>query len=242
MHAYVRSECHQGITTIEFFDPRENVLTATLLEQLIAAIRNAGSDPHSKVILLRAAGAGMFSAGLSLEEITLSPDPHAAETLFNLLARLIIVMHKCPQFIIVRIQGRCLGEALGLVTGADYAIATEAADIRLEGLTAGKVPYVTAPVIERKIGAAAYSELAVDTEKGRNAEWARKTGLYAEVYAAPDTMEEAVYRLLHFLAQLDAGAMASMKNVLWEETSHWEQLLLEKAALSAREFITHHPH
>lgn len=236
MQAYVRSQCHQGITTIEFFDPRGNVLSSALLEQMIAAIRAAGSDPHSKVILLRSGGTGVFSSGLSLSEILEGHLTDAAH-LFHLLAELIIAMQQCPQFIIVGVQGKCLGEALGLISGADYAIATEDADVKLNDLNLASVPFVTAPVIERKIGAAAYSELAVDTEKGRNAEWARKTGLYAEVYPAPDTMEEAVYHLLEFLTQLDGDAMASMKTVLWEETRHWESLLPEKALQSARQVM-----
>lgn len=234
MQAYVRSECRNGITTIEFFHPGGNALTVDLLASLTAAIQKAGSDPHSKVIQLRSAGAAVFSKGLPRELIHQLKSREDVLNWFRLLAGLIITMQQCPQFIIVRVQGKAYGEAIGLIAGADYAIAIEEADVRLEEPAPDAPSLITAAVIERKLGSAAYQELAVDTDKGRNAEWARKTGLFAELYAAPDTMEEAIFRLLNFLAHLDPTAMANMKKVLWEETRHWEQLLTQKAEDGAR--------
>ena len=45
---YVKTEFHQGITTIEFFHPLSNSLPARLLEELAHAIHGAGNDEHTK--------------------------------------------------------------------------------------------------------------------------------------------------------------------------------------------------
>ncbi len=63
IEAYVKSELHNGITTIEFFHPQSNSLPGKILEQLAQAIHGAGNDKESKVIILRSAGEKAFCAG-----------------------------------------------------------------------------------------------------------------------------------------------------------------------------------
>jgi methylglutaconyl-CoA hydratase len=75
------------------------------------------------------------------------------------------------------------------------------------------------------LGHAAFSELAIDEKKGRNAEWGRRNGLYAELYSAPDTMEEGLFRLLKFLSLNNSEAMAGMKKVLWNDAENWDSEL-----------------
>src|SRR3712207_8809918 len=58
---------------------------------------------------------------------------------------------KAPQFIIARIHGKCIGGGVGLAAAADYAIATEGADIKLSELSAGFGPFVIGPAVQRKI-------------------------------------------------------------------------------------------
>ncbi|HJU45677.1 MAG TPA: enoyl-CoA hydratase-related protein, partial [Chitinophagaceae bacterium] len=53
---YVRSQIHQGITTIEFFHPQSNSLPGVILEELAQAFHSAGNDAATKVIILRSAG------------------------------------------------------------------------------------------------------------------------------------------------------------------------------------------
>ena len=42
MEPYVKSETHNGITSIEFFHPQSNSLPGKILEQLAQAIHRAG--------------------------------------------------------------------------------------------------------------------------------------------------------------------------------------------------------
>ena len=54
-------------------------------------------------------------------------------------------MRTCPKFIIGRIHGKCVGGGVGLVAAADYAIATEHAEIKLSELAIGIGPFVVGP-------------------------------------------------------------------------------------------------
>ena len=89
-----------------------------------------------------------------------------------------------PKFIIGRIHGKCVGGGVGLAAAVDYAIATDSAEIKLSELAIGIGPFVVGPAVERKIGSSAYSQLAIDAAMWRNADWARKKGLFAEVHSA----------------------------------------------------------
>jgi methylglutaconyl-CoA hydratase len=92
---------------------------------------------------------------------------------------------------------------------------------------------VIAPVVERKIGAAALAELSIDAENFRPAAWAKAKGLYAEVYDDLPSLDEAVQTLALKLATYSPEAMQQWKAVLWRGTENWNELLRARAAISA---------
>jgi methylglutaconyl-CoA hydratase len=57
---YVKSETHNGITSIEFFHPQSNSLPGKILEELAQQIHFAGTHEESKVIILKSAGDKIF--------------------------------------------------------------------------------------------------------------------------------------------------------------------------------------
>ncbi|MBK6828838.1 MAG: enoyl-CoA hydratase/isomerase family protein [Chitinophagaceae bacterium] len=232
--AYVRSELHQGVKAIEFFHPQSNSLPGALLRELASAITHAGEDPDAKLIVLRSAGDGAFCAGASFDELTAIKTEAEGLQFFSGFALVINAMRNCPKLIIGRIQGKCVGGGVGLAASVDYAIATEAADIKLSELAVGIGPFVVGPAVERKIGTSAFSQLAIDASMWRNAEWARRKGLFAEVHPDATALDEAIRRLSGTLAHSSPQAMAEMKKVFWKGTEHWETLLFERAAISGR--------
>jgi len=139
-----------------------------------------------------------------------------------------------PKFVIGRIHGKCVGGGVGIAAAVDYAIAAEAAEIKLSELAVGIGPFVVGPAVERKIGSSAYSQLAIDATMWRNADWARRKGLFAEVHSHPDGMDESIARLSELLAHSSPEAMAEMKKIFWKGTEHWDKLLIERAAISGR--------
>ncbi|MDP4263545.1 MAG: enoyl-CoA hydratase/isomerase family protein [Bacteroidota bacterium] len=231
---YVKSEFHNGITTIEFFHPQSNSLPARILEELMTVIHGAGNDADTKVIILRSAGEKTFCAGASFDELIAIKNEEQGLQFFSGFAHVINAMRVSPKFIIGRIQGKCVGGGVGLAAAVDYAIATEGAEIKLSELAMGIGPFVVGPAVERKIGNSAYSQLAIDATMWRNADWARKRGLFAEVHSHVDGMDESVARLSELLAQSSPVAMAEMKKIFWKGTEHWDKLLIERAAISGR--------
>ncbi|MBE2230484.1 MAG: enoyl-CoA hydratase/isomerase family protein [Chitinophagaceae bacterium] len=234
MDAYVKSEFHQGLTTIEFHHPQSNSLPGKILDELAKAIHAAGNDEETRLILLRSFGDKAFCAGASFDELAAIGNKEEGLKFFNGFAQVINAMRICPKLIIGRIHGRCVGGGVGLAAAVDYAIATEAAEIKLSELAVGIGPFVVGPAVERKIGMSAYSQLAIDATRWRSAEWARKRGLYAELYNSTEDMDEAISRLVFQLMHSSPEAMAELKKVFWKGTEHWDKLLHERAAISGR--------
>jgi methylglutaconyl-CoA hydratase len=231
---YVKRELHKGITTIEFFHPQSNSLPGKILHDLAVAINHAGHDPDTHVVILRSAGEKTFCAGASFDELVAITTEAEGLKFFSGFAHVINAMRTCPKFIIGRIQGKAVGGGVGMVASVDYAIATEAAEIKLSELAIGIGPFVVGPAVERKIGTAAFSALAIDATGWRNAEWAKRKGLFAEVHENIVNMDEAIQRLAHNLSHSSPQAMAEMKKIFWKGTEHWDTLLIERARISGR--------
>jgi methylglutaconyl-CoA hydratase len=229
---YVTSETHNGITTIEFYHPQSNSLPRRLLEDLANEIHACGSDPDTRIIVLRSFGDKAFCAGASFDELAGISDSNRGYNFFSGFANVLNAMRKIPKLIIGRIHGRCVGGGVGLAAGVDYAIAVEGADVRLSELAIGIGPFVIGPAVERKIGISAFSQLAIDAHMWRNSDWAKKKGLFAEVHPNKESMDESVSRLANKLAQSSPEAMAEMKKMFWRGTEHWDELLSQRAEIS----------
>lgn len=232
MDAYVRSNLSQGIRSIEFFHPQSNSLPGYLLDELARAITDAGMDGHSKVIILQSAGEKAFCAGASFDELAAIRTEEEGLKFFSGFAKVINAMRNCPQFIIGRVQGKCVGGGLGLAAAADYTIATEAAMVKLSELAIGIGPFVVGPAVEKKIGLSAFSQLAIDAGSWRDAQWAGRKGLFMEVYPTIAAMDESISKLATTLKQYNPEAMTAMKKIFWKNTEDWDLLLMERAAIS----------
>lgn len=239
INGYVNVETHKGITTIEFFHPQSNSLPHKILEGLANEIHDAGKDAGTKVIVLRSGGTKAFCAGASFDELTKIETQKQGFGFFSGFANVINAMRKCPKFIIGRIHGKCVGGGVGLAAAVDYAIAAEAAEIKLSELSIGIGPFVVGPAVQRKIGPSSFSQLAIDATVWRNADWARRKGLYSELHSSVEGMDESISRLANQLAHSSIEAMAELKKTLWQGTENWDNLLCERAEISGRLVLSH---
>jgi methylglutaconyl-CoA hydratase len=231
---HVRSEIHNGITSIEFYHPQSNSLPGKLLEALANEIHSAANDDDSKVIILRSSGDKAFCAGASFDELMAIKTEQQGTEFFSGFAHVINQMRKCPQLIIARVQGKCVGGGVGLAAAADYCIACDKAEIKLSELAIGLGPFVVGPAVERKIGTSAFSQLAIDATLWRNSEWAKRKGLFAEVHETIENMDESIRRLANTLTHSNPEAMRQLKKIFWKGTEHWDTLLHERAAISGK--------
>ena len=234
INGYVFTETHKGITTIEFFHPQSNSLPRRILEELSIEIHDAGQDKETKVIVLRSAGDKAFCAGASFTELSQIETERKGFEFFSGFANVINAMRKCPKLIIGRIHGKCVGGGVGLAAAVDYAIAHENAEIKLSELAVGIGPFVVGPAVERKLGLSSFSQLAIDATLFRNADWARRKGLYSELHSSIENLDESVQRLAHQLAHSSPDAMKELKKIFWKGTEHWDELLSSRAEISGR--------
>ncbi len=239
VNGYVFVATHKGITTIEFFHPQSNSLPHRILEELSNEIHDAGRNDETKVIILKSGGEKAFCAGASFDELTKIENEKKGFEFFSGFANVINAMRKCPKMIIGRIHGKCVGGGVGLASAVDYAIAVEGAEVKLSELAVGIGPFVVGPAVQRKIGLSAFTQLAIDASMWRNADWARKKGLYAELHATTEGMDESISRLATQLSHSSPEAMAELKKVFWQGTENWDELLCERAEISGRLVLSH---
>lgn len=237
---YVKSETHKGITTIEFFHPQSNSLPRRILEELANQVHALGNSDDTKVIILQSAGDKTFCAGASFDELTQIKDEKRGFDFFSGFANVINAMRKCPKLIIGRIQGKCVGGGVGLAAAVDYAIAVEGAEVKLSELAVGIGPFVVGPAVERKIGTSAFSQLAIDATMWRNADWARRKGLFSELHPTVEGMNESIDRLATQLAGSSPEAMREIKKIFWKGTEDWDDLLSKRAEISGRLVLSQH--
>ena len=234
MQAYVSLNIKNKVGYIEFFHPNKNAMPSDILLELKNKIDEAGNDAAVKVIVLQSGGERAFCAGASFNELIAINDAETGTQFFSGFANVINAMRKCPKLIIGRIQGKTVGGGVGLAAATDYCLATNYASIKLSELSIGIGPFVIEPVVSRKIGATAMSQLTIDAETFYTSEFAKEKGLYAETYETLEDLDNAVKSLAEKLAGYNPEALKEIKTVFWKNTEHWDALLIQRAEISGK--------
>ncbi|MEN9969770.1 MAG: hypothetical protein RIR94_1977 [Bacteroidota bacterium] len=223
-----------GIGLITFGHPMSNSLPGHILQTLADTITELAADERTKVLVLQSQGSKAFCAGASFDELISIQDLETGLTFFSGFAKVINACRKAPKLIIGRVQGKAVGGGVGLASATDYCFATTKADVKLSELAVGIGPFVVGPAVERKIGLSAMSELAINATEWRSAQWAKEKGLYTEVYEDEASLDAAIQALTDKLANSNPEAMQELKQIFWQGTENWDNLLLERAAISGR--------
>ncbi|AEV33206.1 enoyl-CoA hydratase/carnithine racemase [Owenweeksia hongkongensis DSM 17368] len=231
---HVETSIENGLATIQFFHPMSNSLPGKLLAKLAESITEAGNNDEVKVILLKSEGERAFCAGASFDELTSIEDFDTGKKFFSGFANVINAMRKCPKLIIGRVQGKAVGGGVGLASSVDYCFATKHAAVKLSELAVGIGPFVVGPAVERKLGLSGMSELAINANEWRDAQWAESRGLYNHTFDTVEEMDEAIEKLVAQFRKSNPDAMESLKKVFWRGTDDWDNLLIERAELSGR--------
>ena len=223
-----------GIATITFHHPLSNSLPGSVLAKLADTITQCGQNENVLVIILKSAGERAFCAGASFDELIAIDNEATGKVFFSGFANVINAARKCPKLIIGRVQGKAVGGGVGMACAVDYCFATKFAAVKLSELAVGIGPFVVGPAVERKIGTSAMSQLAIDASSWRSAEWAREKGLYANIYETVEEMDAAIDELALKLVKSNPEAMRMLKQVFWQGTEHWDDLLSDRAMMSGK--------
>ncbi len=231
---HVNTTIKSGLATVEFFHPLSNSLPGKLLAALADAITTAGNNTDVNVILLKSEGDRAFCAGASFDELSSIEDFETGKKFFSGFANVINAMRKCPKLIVGRVQGKAVGGGVGLASSVDYCFATKHAAVKLSELAVGIGPFVVGPAVQRKLNLSGMSDLAINATEWRSAEWAHQRGLYNDIFETVEEMDKAIAALIKRLSTSNPEAMAGLKNMFWQGTEHWDDLLAERAAISGK--------
>jgi len=227
---YVKLE--GSIASIEFGHPAGNSFVSELLDRLAEAFEELSGNGDVKVIVLRSEGDRAFCGGASLTELSSISDPAEGKSFFGGFAKVLNAMRRCSKVIVGRVQGKAVGGGVGLISACDYVYASEKASVKLSELAICIAPLVIEPAVSRKIGIAGFTELTLSPHEWRNAYWAKDKGLFTKVFSSLSELDKELEFHVAKLSSFEAKALQKVKQVLWQDTEHWEELMEERAAMS----------
>ena len=222
------------VATIEFGHPASNSFVAELLDRLTTEFHTLSENSDISVIVLKSEGGRAFCAGASFDELMAVSNLEEGKIFFSGFANVINAMRTCKKVIVGRVQGKTVGGGVGLASACDYVFASVDASIRLSELTIGIAPLVIEPAVERKIGTAAISELSLAPSEWKNAYWAKEKGLFSKVFDSMKELDNDLEFFTEKLASYNPEALEDWKKILWKNTSHWDTLLVERAAITGK--------
>ena len=223
-----------NIATVDFFHPASNSLPSELLARLASTFNELSNNNEVNVIILKSEKEKAFCAGASFDELVAISTLEEGKQFFLGFANVINAMKTCSKIIIGRVQGKTVGGGVGLAAACDYCFATEQAAIKLSELTIGIGPFVIEPAVTRKIGVAAFSDLALDATSWKTAYWAKEKGLFAKVFESIQEMDIEVDNFALKFSNYNTEALISLKEIIWKGTEDWSVLLNERAEISGK--------
>lgn len=238
MEGSISLSIEKHIAVITFSHPVHNSMPGYLLADLAAHIKKVGDNPDVHVVILASGGDRTFCAGASFDELITITNSEDGKKFFLGFAQVINAIRKCPKIVICRVHGKAIGGGVGIAAAADYCMATNFGTIKLSELALGIGPFVIGPAVERKIGLSAFSQLALNATEWQTAHWAKEKGLYHEVFDSIEQLDAYIDEFSQRLAATSTSALHALKQVLWHDTQHWDQLLDERAGISGRLVIT----
>ena len=220
------------VAEVEFGHPSSNSFAAELLQRLTDTISEISQNEGVSVILLKSEGEKAFCAGASFDELLEVSNLEEGKAFFSGFANVINAMRKCTKVIVGRVHGKTVGGGVGLAAACDYVYSNVEASIKLSELSIGIAPLVIEPAVERKIGNAALAELSLAPTEWKSAYWAQEKGLFSKVYDSAQEMDKELDFFIHQLASYNPEALTAWKKALWKGTDDWDELLIERAAIS----------
>ncbi|MFT4085633.1 MAG: enoyl-CoA hydratase family protein [Gordonia sp. (in: high G+C Gram-positive bacteria)] len=131
-----------GVTVVTVDCPPVNALPSTAWFELADAVRAAGDDSASHVVILRAEGRG-FNAGVDIKEMQATDGFDALVAANRGCAAAFAAVYDCAVPVIAAVNGFCVGGGVGLVGNADVVVASDDAVFGLPEVDRGALGAAT---------------------------------------------------------------------------------------------------
>jgi cyclohexa-1,5-dienecarbonyl-CoA hydratase len=230
------------VLAITLVRPPVNVLDLATLRALTAAVESAAAGPAPRVVLLRSALDGVFSAGMDVADHA----PERAPEMLEAAHRLLAAIDALPHSTVAVVDGRCRGGAVELLLVCEAVFATPRSDFAFPEVDVGCFPPAAAALLPSRVGMAA-AELIL-TGIPLSAAEAERLGLVTRVaddaeaaardYAQRVASKSAAVVALARRAMREAGGPGLSERLQRAEAIYRQELLrTEDAAEGVRAFL-----
>jgi 2-(1,2-epoxy-1,2-dihydrophenyl)acetyl-CoA isomerase len=237
-------EVKDGVARLTLNRPaRLNALTVPMLEELLAALREAAVDAAIRCVVLTGAGRG-FCAGYDLSggdnpalEREIRPEEAAASMLLH--AQIPVLLRRMPKPTLASVRGPAAGSGMVFLAACDLRIASRTARFKLAFATAGRCGDPGGSfLLTRLIGPMAARELYL-LDEPVDAERALAIGLINRL-VDDERLEAETEALALRLARGPTASFAAMKrNLNAAETSSLEETMAMEATANAHASLSH---
>jgi enoyl-CoA hydratase len=132
----------EGVAEVVVDAPPVNALTVRGWFELADAVREAGRDPETRVVVLRAEGRG-FNAGVDIKEMQATGGFDALVGANRGCYEAFAAVYECEVPVVAAVHGFCLGGGVGLAGNADVVVASDDAYFGLPEVERGALGAAT---------------------------------------------------------------------------------------------------
>ena len=193
---------------------KRNALSAELVAELKAALRDADADEGIRVVAISGAGKD-FCSGADLSALRKIAGASVMENLADVddLAELFLLPRRMKKPVVACVRGRALAGGCGLATACDLVLASADAQFGYPETRIGFVPAMVMAITRRNVSEKRAFDLLVRGLPVSAAE-AERIGLINQVFA-DDAFDAEADAVLRDLAERSASAVQLAKRLLY---------------------------
>jgi enoyl-CoA hydratase/carnithine racemase len=197
---------------------KRNALSHELMQELIAALREAAAQPTTRAIVIDGAGPA-FSAGHDLSEM-IGRDEEFLDELFTVCTEMMETIHELPQPVIAKVHGIATAAGCQLVAACDLAVAAEGTRFGTPGVKIGLFCSTPMVPVSRAVGRKRAMQMLL-TGEPIDASTALDWGLINQVVPAGE-LDAAVERLVEAIARSSSYTVALGKQAFYDQVDRAE--------------------
>lgn len=190
-----------------------HALNEEMVRELTHALLEASQNEKVSAIVLASRG-DSFCSGTDLTwyQRSWKEDVRSADSPDEALAKLLEAIDASDVPVIARVNGHCIGSAVGLVAAADIVVASHNAEFTQSETSLGLTPRLVAPYLSRAIGVRSAGRWLMTGETLSAAE-AWRLGLVHEICEASE-IDARINSILGHLMTAEPGAVRSTRKIV----------------------------
>ncbi len=202
---------------------KRNALSLELMEELTGALREVGTQPATRAIVIEGAGPA-FSAGHDLSEM-IGREEAFMRRLFDTCTVMMEAIHELSQPVIAKVHGIATAAGCQLVAACDLAVAAEGTRFATPGVKIGLFCSTPMVPVSRAVGRKRALQMLL-TGEPIDASTALGWGLVNRVVPAEE-LESAVVTLVESIARSSAYTVATGKHAFYSQVDRPEDQAYE---------------